>query len=211
MNPRHLAVAVAALTLLGCGGPQDPATEDMTASEHEDQAAREERLAQERAAAYDPDARLRVGAVNPDSPVYYGAEVYNPTVVHLDEAREHREHAAAHLAVADGLRAYAEQECGEFPADTRASCPLLLGLESVENIERGVRMHFSSQLDLRPVVDHIRCHIAFAAAEGREGIEHCALYVHGAEVRVEGNSVILTTTVPENVAELRRRVAIQMN
>lgn len=210
MNTRHLAVAVAASLLLGCGGPQDPATEDLTAEEHEDQAAAEERLAQERAAEYDPDARMRVGSVNPDSPVFYGPEVYNPTEVHLDAAREHREHAEAHRTVADQLRVYAQQECAEFPADTRASCPLLLGLETVENIDGGVRMHFASQLDLRPVVDHIRCHIAFAAAEGREGIEHCALYVHGAQVRVEGNSVILTTTVPGNVEELRRRVAVQL-
>lgn len=210
MKPRHLALPGVILLLMACGGPQDPATEDLTAEQHDEQAAQEEQRAQEQYREYDPNARLHVGSVDPNSPVYYGPEVYNPTQVHLDEARELREHAAAHRAVAEQLRAFEQQECAEFPADTRASCPLLLGLQSVENIDGGVRMHFSSQLDLAPVVDHIRCHIAFAAAQGREGIEHCALYVHGAQVRVEGNSVILTTDEPANVEELRRRVAVQL-
>ena len=198
-----------ALLALACGGPQDPATEDLTAEEHEAEAAREEAAASEHEDRYDPDARLTTGGQQPGTDLYYGTDHYNPTEVHLHAAVEHRDHADAHRARAEQLRSFAEAECAEFPPETRASCPLLLGLEEVEDIDGGIRMTFASEQDLAPVVDHIRCHIAFAAARGDDGMETCALYVHGARVAVQDNVVSLTTDRGEHVAELRSRVRRQ--
>jgi len=204
------AVALLALALgVACGGPQDPATENLTAAEHEAEAEREEAAAAEHEGQYDPDARLTTGGQQPGTDLYYGTDHYNPTEVHLHAADDHREHAGAHRERAAQLRDFAEAECAEFPPETRASCPLLLGLVEVEDIEAGIRMTFASAQDLAPVVDHIRCHIAFAAAMGNEGMDHCALYVHGASVDVEGTSVDLITDQPGFVAELRRRVRVQ--
>jgi hypothetical protein len=208
MKATHVrATLVGALILVACGGPQDPAEEDLTAAEHEEQAAREEQEAEEHEDRYDPGARTTAGGAATET--FYGLDVYNPTEVHLTEAEEHRAHAQAHREMAEALRAYEELECGRFPPGARAACPLLLGLESVEDIEGGVQMTFAEGANLEPVLDHIRCHIAFAAAQGTEGIEHCALYVHGAQVAVDGRVVILTTTEEDHVAELRERVRIQ--
>lgn len=195
---RWTCIALAAGTLLiGCGGPEDPRAEDLTAEEHEAEAQRELREAEETADHY--------------RAVYYGPEVYNPTEAHLYDAAVHQAHAEAHRLRASELRAYEAVECVEFPPETRAACPLLLEVVDVSNIDGGVRITFAESVDIAPVVDHVRCHLAFAAAEGGEGLEDCGLYVPGARaVSVPGENVIqLTTDQPEHIPELRRRVAIQ--
>lgn len=182
--------------VVACGGAQSPEDQHLTADEYDEQAQREDE------AADDHEAQMR-GAV------FYGEDIYNPSDAHACEAHQHRERAQICREIADRLRAFEEAECARFPADSRASCPLLLDLESVENIEGGVRLTFSNTREIEPIIDHLRCHIAFAAAQGTEGIDSCALYVPGSRVEVNLNVVDLTTTEGEYVEELRRRVAVQ--
>jgi hypothetical protein len=196
--------AVLACAVGSCGGPQP-----VTARDHEEAAAREEREALAHEESYDPNARATDGPQGLGPLVVYGTDVYNPTEQELVEAAEHRAHAEAHRRIADDLRTFAEAECARFPESTRAACPLLLDLTSVDDIEGGVRMSFAADAAIAPVVDHIRCHIAFAASRGIEGMESCALYVPGTAVNVDENVVFLTTVRPEHVAELRRRVREQ--
>lgn len=186
----------------------DESGEPMTAHEHEQEAARLEAEADADQARYDPEARATSTGEAPD-PNLHGRDVYNPTASYLVEAEVTRQHAFAHRERAATLRAFEEAECGRFPPETRAACPLLLGLEAVEPIEGGVRLRFSESVDFASVVDHLRCHIAFAAARGTEDIEQCALYVPGARVVVTGRDVLLTTDRPDQVEELRRRVEVQ--
>ncbi|MCA9608498.1 MAG: hypothetical protein KC619_22995, partial [Myxococcales bacterium] len=72
-----------------------------------------------------------------------------------------------------------------------------------------VRLRFDEHVDFDSIVDHLRCHVAFAASRGTDDIDHCALYVPGARVVVNGRDVLLTTSHPDQVEELRRRVEVQ--
>lgn len=193
--------------LFGCGGAPDPRTEDLTAAQHEEEAAREERAAEQHDEAYDPEARALVGAriANPD--IASGPEVVNPTQGELEQAEDHRDHAGAHRARAAELRAFEARECRGVSEAAREACPLLLGLTEVEDVPNGVQLTFSG--DSADVVRQVRCHIAFAAAQGREGMDECALYVHGARVRARGNVVTLTTSEGDHVDELRQRARVQ--
>lgn len=197
MARTEIQLALAAVLALGgaCGGTQNPRDENLTADEHEAEADREEGEAERHETHY--------------RGVYYGTELYNPTDAHIEESRTHRAHADAHRARAGDLRVFQEAECAAFPEETRASCPLLLGLLQVEDVDGGSRLTFAEGVDIEPVVAHIRCHIAFAAAQGREGIDHCALYVPGAQVTVEGNVVVLVTDQRDQVEDLRRRANLQ--
>jgi hypothetical protein len=85
----------------------------------------------------------------------------------------------------------------------------LLGVEGMADVEGGVAIEFGADRDIAPVIEHLRCHIAFAAARGTEGIEHCALYVQGARVEARGQTVLLTTSDSARVDELRRRARVQ--
>ena len=192
--------------MVGCGGTQNPRDQDMTAAEHEGEAEQEERAGDERESHYD-EAAVGTGAASHQA--FHGTDVYNPTAHHAVAAEAHREHAQEHRARAGALRAFEDAECSQFPAETRASCPLLLGLQSVEDIDGGSQLTFDPETDFGSVIDHLRCHVAFASAQGREGINHCALYVHGAEIHVEEHIVTLTTPEADHVAELRDRVALQ--
>ena len=202
-------ILVGAIALaFSCGGAQDPAAEDLTAAEHLAEAEREEARAAEAESRYDPDARERSGSEG-IGPVTVGGRAYNPTEHELAVAERHREHANAHRSRAEELLAFEARECELLPEESRAACPLLLDLERVEDVRGGVRMVFAEGPNLDPVVQHIRCHIAFAAARGDDGMETCALYVHGARVAVQDNVVSLTTDRGEHVAELRSRVRRQ--
>jgi hypothetical protein len=196
MKPTRIS-AVAALLLMACGGPQDPATEDLTASQHESEANDEDVRAAEHMQHAEPGRAL------------YGLDVYDPADGHWAMADAHLEHAQAHRDRAQALRDYEEVECSRFSESARSACPFLLGLDTIEDVEGGARLTFADQADVAAVVDHIRCHLAFVAAQGGEDIDDCALYVPGARVERAESVVVLTTDQPDEVAELRRRVRVQ--
>jgi len=184
--------------LFACGGPQDPASEDLTAEEHEAEADREEGLASE---------HQHVGEQGEN--VIYGPADYNPAESELSQAEEHRAHAQAHRDRAAALLAFEDAECSRFTESARSACPFLLGLESVEDVDGGASLTFGEAQNIDAITDHIRCHLAFVGAQGDEGIEDCALYVPGATLNREANVLVLRTDQGDQVAELRRRVRVQ--
>lgn len=202
---RRTSDAILSVVLLfGCGAPQYA-----TASGHEREAETEERAARADEARYDPHARTMMGTHGPAAQFGVPPDVFNPTEQYRDRAERHRQHANEHRRQATELRTFEAQECAFLPEATREACPLLLGVEQMEDVDGGVRITFASGDEMAPIVEHLRCHIAFAAAEGRDGMENCALYVPGAQVRAEGHVVLLTTNDGRYVAELRRRARLQ--
>jgi len=97
----------------------------------------------------------------------------------------------------------------QLPAGEPRVVPLLLGLRSVHEVDGGMELRFDEGVDFSSVVDHVRCHIAFAAARGTAGISHCALYVPGVQVEIDGQNVSLVTDEDDHVPDLRRRVRLQ--
>lgn len=131
---------------------------------------------------------------------YYSSKKYNPTATHLEHADKHQRHADAHAAAAKALESYEDAECKSFPGSTRKHCPLMGNVVAVEDIDepahgaggpaphaqhrwRGVRIRFADGVNMDAVVAHARCHMAFAATHGFEGMDHCPLYIKGTVAR----------------------------
>lgn len=127
----------------------------------------------------------------------------------LTDAKAHSKHAQEHREAAQALERFEATECQRVPPDVRPSCPLLLEVDSAEDIPGGVRVHLKAGASVEEVVVHMRCHQAFAASRGFEDMDQCALYLKGVNVApaMIPQAVDLTAGTPETVAELRRRVA----
>lgn len=204
---RTIPVLLAASLAAACGGNQGTQPDDMSAEDHRRAAAGEQAESDAHGSRYDPDTRATTGSSSaPNSDLFYGPEVYNPTEVHRHASEEHRTLAEQHRAAAAALEAYEEQECGRFPAATRAACPLLGQVAEVEDVDGGVRIELAEEAMRDAVADHMRCHVAYARTQGREGMDQCPLYAEGASVTSDADGVILTTDAGEEaVGELRRR------
>ena len=204
---KHMIVAVlSSATWVACGG-QGTQPDDMSAAEHRQAAAGDEASADEHESRYDPDSRATLGtSTAATSDVFYGLDSYNPTEAHLGEAQALRDQAEQHREAAAALERYEDEQCARFPPATRPSCPLLGQVASVEDVDGGVRLHFVDGVRVDAVADHMRCHLAYARTQGRQGMDHCPLYLEGVSVERADDVVTLTTNAgAEGVAELRRR------
>lgn len=202
---------LAATVAAACGG-SGTHPNDMSAEEHRRTAGEEEHDANEQDAEYDPDARTMGGggSVTAQSQ-FYALESYNPTAGHRAQAQGLRELAAEHRAAAAALEHFEERECGRFPPETRPSCPLLGQAREVTDVEGGVSIRLVDGANAAAVRDHSRCHLAFAATHGREGMDHCPLYVAGVSVGPGEEGVTLVTDQGQAaVADLRRRARTHM-
>jgi hypothetical protein len=133
--------------------------------------------------------------------------VYNATDAHLRRSERHRAHAAEHRRAAEALRAFEAEECTGVVDDARAACPLLRDVESVADVEGGARVSFDASIDINNVIRELRCHAAFAATAGREGMSECPLYLPGVSIRAAGDHAVdLSVDDPAGVAELRARI-----
>ncbi len=191
--------------LAACGGAQNTEPESASAAEHRAAADEEEQAAAEHEEQFDPTQVQQ--EASPSSEVWYGLDIYNPSEIHLAEAERARSLAAQHRAAAEALEAYEEQECAHFPAESRATCPLMGQLESVREVEGGVALELKEGVNDDAVADHMRCHIAFAAVQGREGMDQCPLYVEGAGVNAEGELTLTTDAGDEAVTAIRERAS----
>lgn len=203
-------MATALALLLGCGGAQDVPDMNLTANGHEAAAENEEREARTEMARYDPEAREVVGTRGPNANYGIPVEVVNPTDSHRASAEDHEERANEHRVRASEMREYEAVSCRWIPTETRHSCPLLLGVQNIDDVDGGVRITFNDEVAVTPVYEHLRCHLAYAAAEQGNEAQSCALWVHGARVTNEGRSLILTTSDGTRVDELRRRARGQL-
>lgn len=138
----HVGVSLlVALILVGCAS-QPPGTrpDDMSASEHNDHAAAHVVQAKKHEAAYDPNAVASRPTSTTSQNFAWGTETYNPTAVHLEHAKQHREVAEAHHKAAHALETFTEAECSEFPPKTRALCPLMSVVAAEADIEGGAKL-----------------------------------------------------------------------
>lgn len=200
---RLLLAAIVSGVLVGCATTSGARPEDMSAKAHEEEAAREAAKAQEHAVKYDPNAP---GAVGSDA-AFEGPE-FNPTESHNIQARRHSKHAADHRAAAEALRGAEEEACDSIATESRSWCPLLGPVVAAEKTRDGVRISIKEGTDVEEMVARVRCHIAYAKTQGREGMDRCPLYIEGVEVEQTGpNTIELRVKGKADVRELQDRVA----
>jgi len=215
------AVTAGLVLALGCSWFR-PGTrpDDMSAEAHRREAEEHARWEAEHQRAYDPEARASVGGSPEYSPysrrsrfgyrysdLYWDVREYNPTQVQRDRAKRHGDLAREHAKAARKLEEFEEVECQAFPKETRAVCPLVARVESLEDVFGGVRARLVEGANVNAAITHMRCHQAFARARGREGMDSCPLYMPGVWVERFGSSreVDLLALDPDDVDELRRR------
>jgi hypothetical protein len=179
---------------------------DMSAAEHEREAARQEQLAARELAQYAPKARS-VDYADATSGSFSYPRTYNPTARHRDAAEAHRGYAAAHRAAARELLAREEEECATIPAGRRAECPLLDLVVDVDPVEDGVRLRLADNAEGAGALRLLRCHLAHAATRGFEGMDACPLFLPGVEAvqRSDPHCVDLVAEDPRRRQELERR------
>ena len=202
--------AMASNGSLGCASTPGARPEDMSAKEHEAEAARETAEARQHQDAYDPTAaRTGVGVgVVAGSDFQTSEPPFNPTEAHRTAAEKHRKHAAEHEKAAKELERWEADACEAAPPASRTSCPLLGPAIATENTSNGVRISLREGTDMEALLAHIRCHVAYANTRGGEGMKWCPLYVRGIQVRQIGPaSIELTASGAANISELQRRVA----
>ncbi len=148
MYGHHATAGVLCVLALGCGSPT-PGTrpDDMSAAEHEHAAGEHQAMSEQHEGRYDPSAtdtrEGRSGGARGGGPAW-PVRIYNPTEGHHAEAERHAEHAAEHAAAGEALRRFEQAQCQGFPPETRASCPLMGTVASVEDIDGGVRLHVTA-------------------------------------------------------------------
>lgn len=181
--------------------------DDMSAQGHRRAAEQHSSEANEHAAEYDPNAS-DLDYENGDLDYDFGEVVYNPTAHHRGAAQRHQRHSEDHLAAAQALEQFEEGECASFPPTTRAVCPLLGQVASIEEIGNGSRVHLATGVNTDATAAHIRCHLAYARSQGREGMDRCPLYLQGVQSRKSGESAVdLTVDDDSLLGELRQRIA----
>lgn len=205
-----------AVLLVSACSSRAPGTkpDDMSVDEHREEAEKHQKMSSEHQAKYDPNSvHVRQDAPGAAFSDAYTLEVYNPTKHHSQSAKKHGRHAEQHREAAQDLLAYEEQYCAKFPEETRTECPLMGRIESIEEIEGGVRITFHEATPIQATVDHMRCHFAFARTEGYQGMQTCPLYLEGVSVEPQddGRSVELTTDKPEDVGSLRKRTRAHLD
>jgi hypothetical protein len=182
-----LAVVLSVVGLaFGCGqSNQTVKPSDMSAEAHRQEAQKAAAAAdreQRKADTPVPPPNLATGGGNPEG-YYYDRSVYDASNEHLARARELGEHARQHEAAAATLEKFEQAECKQFPAATRAACPLLGPVVSITDIPRGVTVRFADGTRADAVLAHMRCHLAFAQAHGFGPAASCPLYMKGIDIR----------------------------
>jgi len=196
------------ISLAACGGSQGTHPEDMSAEDHRAMAEHERDLASEHEGHAGTGSEVDVVApMDPGSPFIYGTDLYDPAGRHQGQAQHHQALAAEHAAAAEALISFENAQCAQFPEATRAACPLLGTVVAVSNTDGGVEITLAQDVNRDAVLAHIRCHLAFAATAGREGMPHCPLYMPGVSVSpgASDHSVMLTIADESQVDALRAR------
>lgn len=203
-----LGALTTALVAASCASTLPPGANphDMSAEEHREHAAEERAKAQVHEERYNPSAGDEVAAGGPFG-YGFGVSVYNPTGHHAEEAAEHRAHAKAHEAAAAALEQFEDEACKELPPKTRAVCPLFGQIDAAKNLSDGVAITPSSDVNRDALLAHMRCHLAYAATEGFEGMDACPLYVKGVTLEAGESDIILHAPDPASANALQSRTA----
>jgi len=158
-------------------------------------------------AAPSPPNLSASGGNNPQG-YYYDLSVYNVRNQHLARARELSEHAHQHEVLAAKLESFEEAECKQLPPSTRAACPLLGPVSKLVDLPSGVQVEFAPGTRVDAVLAHMRCHLAFAQAQGFEAsAAACPLYVRGIEIRAgsDGRTIDILSGDVKAAREIQAR------
>jgi hypothetical protein len=180
----------------------------MSAAQHREEAKRHVVAAETHERQYNPGVTAPLPPDDATGAGYnFTASSYNPTEWHLAEANRLREHAGQHRKAAQALERFEANECKAFPPTTRAACPLLGPVTSIDDIGGGVRVSFAPGTRVDAVVAHMRCHFAYAQAQGFAEAAACPLYVRGIDIRrgSDALSVEIVSKDPGTTAEIRAR------
>jgi hypothetical protein len=184
--------------------------DSMSAEQHRQEANKEMTQAQTEVTRASLDAppppNLAVSNGNPAG-YYYPIDAYNPAGEHLVRARALEEHARQHRDAATKLEAFAKDECGGFPPETRAACPMLGPVSQIADVPMGVKVWFTPKTRVDAVAAHMRCHLAYAKVYGFDTVQECPLYVRGLQINVsaDGKAIELTSHEPRTVDVIRVR------
>jgi len=191
--------------LVGACGARTVQPDDMSAAAHRREASREMASARDETAKHDPEESVLVGT-NRD--YVYPVVVYNPNEGSLRAAEAHAAHAREHLAAAEALERYEEQECADFPPESRRACPLFTGVVAVEDIPGGARLRFEPGAPVAAIAAHMRCHLAYARTRGYQQNESCPLYLRGVIITTPagGGEIGITSAGAEVTKAIRRMV-----
>lgn len=183
--------------------------QDMTESGHEQAAQAHASSSDEHRAKYEADATAQRRSLAPrfDEPggktPRFTVDEYNPTAHHLASAEREAKMARDHAAAAAALAGYEEQGCAAFEPPVRQACPLMGQIQRVEELRNGVRLVPKAGVNAEAWQVHIACHLAFAQAKGRQGMEHCPLGLPGLSAVTAGSDVELTSDDAATIAKLQ--------
>ncbi|MCB9540061.1 MAG: hypothetical protein H6704_27930 [Myxococcales bacterium] len=178
MRIQHVFASLA-LFSWGCGGA-DTRPEAMSAPDHDEAAERTEN-----------EARLR------DLPPIE-TDVGRVSMPRFGSQAGLLAHAEAHRAAARTLRANEALVCEAVAEPDRAVCPLMEpGIVDVEYRDDGVAVTYTN-IESGELERRVRCHHAYGARVGREGMDGCPLYQRDLAIEVvpspDGAAVVLHLT-----------------
>jgi len=207
----HVAVLVL-LAVAGCASNDEVRPDDMSASAHRGEAAKDNALAAQHVSRYDPEARDVEMTQLPGSGGEWVPVSGNPTSDELARARALRAHARAHLEAAKALEAFEDAECKAIAPAERGACPLLGPVSLVENIPAGLRLTLAHAEMTSVVIARMRCHLAFARARAYD-VPSCPLYVRGLEITAgeKPGTIELRGSTPAVIDEIRRRAPEELS
>jgi hypothetical protein len=213
MRPRSLAPRwLVALVLVGCTGSRARVrVDELSAAAHRQEAARQRAMAEQDYEQFRPTttAALGAGSWSGDSPRLFPLDVtrFDPGGRALEAAEQHLLHARAHEAAAQALEASEEAECRAVPEKTRAACPMLRAVESIEDLADGVRLRFRDGEAVDALLAQMRCHLAFARTRAFVDVEPCPLYVRGVrmELAADGRGIEVKGDTAAAVRAIRAR------
>jgi hypothetical protein len=216
MHTTKSLLAAVTLVLAGCASGVRP--DETTAEGHRREAARERELARDGIERHQQRTGTAEGKTDPigggafsgRGEWRYPPQSYDPQRYVIEQSEAHSAHARAHEAAAAELERFEEAECGDFPPETRAACPILGPAVGFVEIDGGVRVTFQEGVSVAAAAAHMRCHQAFARAHGYR--EDCPLYMKGVHIAptADGRGVTITTEQKPDVAELRHRAREQL-
>jgi hypothetical protein len=202
---RERTIVLAFALVAGACRPSPVQPDEMSAAGHRREASREMAIARDQTSSHDPEQSVIVGT---DRDYLYPVFVYNPKEGNLRAAEAHMDHAREHLAAAETLERFEEQECADFPPESRAACPLFTGVVAVEDIPGGVLLRFEPGAQVAARAAHMRCHLAYARARGYRQNEACPLYLRGVIITTPaaGGEIGITSGDAQVIEVIRRMV-----
>ena len=197
------AMSASLLWLTACAAPT-VRPDDMSAVKHRQEAERESRLARELVASRTHGIARTPAALEATEKDYrYSVPISLPWKATgcrgAPPPARPRPRARAHF-----LERFEAIECRDFPPSSRAACPLLGPLTSVDDIPGGVRARFSQGRRSTPSSRTCRCHYAYARARDFDVVASCPLYMRGIDIRRDDDPMAVDTSSPGTPARPRR-------